>query len=566
MSGSVARGLRQRQRDRRRRVLDDLSLVRGERNVVPPDAIKAAAADNDVSARTVRRWVRDEWGVGAIGAHEHQPPRVCWLAYADMIEDRDAEGRLSDEAVAECARRTGYSVRQVRRWVVNGGPPLSRHEPKVTADVIEALAERYGHLGLAAEDLGINRRTLNDWVLREVPEGRRRGWRDGTNGLRSALPSRERQFDDPAERWEIDFLWAKVWVQDPLGGEPVQPVICLIKDNASRAIPGFACGFGRERKGWRDTGVTAAALFSAMKPDPYTGIGGRPRVLSPDTDNAMLSTELVIRLDAIGTKVTPRVPGEPTLGGLIEAANKFVVYNFAPRFPLWERGPKELINGVLRPRGWPNTDVTLDKFVAEFADWVRTYNTTHPVQESKTALDLWNEGAAAVRPCTTADLTTLLFAEECQVYTKGARFAGTHYQWQGYEDFIGRKVTVRYQAWDYREVEIEAHGAWAGTARPWAKASPEDLEAFYKARARMKRETEGDLSAKDQRTLDRIAHGVPLTAESQEIAARTPVDPDHLDAVTAADRKRALDEEVELAPPRPHPPGRLLPAPERRAA
>lgn len=214
--------------------------------------------------------------------------------------------------------------------------------------------------------------------------------------------------------------------------------------------------------------------------------------------------------------------------------------------------------------------MTYEAFVVALLDWVRWWNTEHPMDalDGRTPLDAWLADSTPLSTVPAEDLRLFTLEDDGRrrkITTKGAGWRSRHYVGPWMTGQVGREVRVRWMPHHDHEIEVfDAHtGAHLGAASLADQASREQVRAVRKARGARKAKLEADLRAVEKTRRQRYAAQTtagparPVGAVTAAEASAELVEADDAELVRAA-RPRLL-------PPGPPAPGWVLPRPVNRS-
>lgn len=285
-----------------------------------------------------------------------------------LIADAASERGVSVERRREVARQLGIGDRQIRRLLANGG---FRPRPRYTIGPEEraALWDARGNLALAAEVLGVNRRTLNTAVLLDASFGERAEMRLGDKERRK-FELRVQQTYEFGEVWELDFKDMSTPARHPDDDRVITPRVGHVKCTVAKPIVGhLACP---DTENGEDT---AELIRRAVMLREEEGVfAGRPTFLRMDNASVNISPPVRDVLDEFGILPQYTAGYHPNHNGDVEAYHDWAERRFAAPTPLYAHAPQRIDKAPYLPRGLPPTWAA---FCADYQQFVYDYNHSH---------------------------------------------------------------------------------------------------------------------------------------------------------------------------------------------
>lgn len=173
----------------------------------------------------------------------------------------------------------------------------------------------------------------------------------------------------------------------------------------------------------------------------------------------------------------------PHLKGAVERVNESIEQLLLARLPGFLHGSTDQAGRAI-DRDAPR--LSLEGFVALFADFVQSYNTEHPHEGlgGRTPVQQWESDATPVHTVDPARLRHLMLARSRRLVTKkGVRLAGRTYNCAELCGWVGEWVEVRSMPHHEREVEVFVRGEHLGTARLVDELSVADRKRLLAHRA-----------------------------------------------------------------------------------
>lgn len=462
------------------------------------------------------------------------------------------------------------------RWVARArsqvGPPAERDRFRIDDQLRVRLAYWRGnaaalHRELVAESGASgppapSLETVQRAIRRDLTAGERAGLRAGERERRryDVFLRRPRTFRNAA--WETDHVEAPVEVE--VGGRLVKPWVTWFVDACHNVVCGTAVTPGPASRESILAGLRAAIL----RVEPYGPAGGIPALVRIDQGKDFLSRTVSDALGAFAVRVVPLPGYTPHLKGTVETVNGAAERMLFAAMPRYTHA-QTLVSGALVDPDAPA--LTFEAFTAEVLAWVNWFNNEHEMDEldGATPLASWSADPSPVEDIDPAALWMFTLEDDRKTRTitsKGvARGRGRYYVADWMVGRVGTKVRLRYMPHHDHEVEVfsadpAASATHLGAATLADQATPEQIAALRRARARKAQRLRADLRAAERARRDRYA------------AATTPAPAKRLEAITADEAGRELTEHTQadmseltrlarpdLLPPTPPPAGWVLP-------
>lgn len=407
-----------------------------------------------------------------------------------------AHGRLN-EHVALVAREVGVTERTVWRWVTAGGGPKPRRGRarfEVTAEDIAELAYRHGSVAAVHRARGGE---PSVWTLRRafdraLTPGRLAGLERGERVRRNFDTYLTRPAQHRNECWEADHCEFAIEVVLP-DGQVIKPWVTSFLDRFSRAVCGWAIsGYPSQES------VLAALRAAILTEPPYGPVGGIPESLRWDRGKEFLAQAVGSAARTLGVDARPLPAYSPHLKGALERFHESIETLLLAELPGFTHAPARVRER--RPTSKPAL-LTLDAFVACFAEFVLRYNTEHlhSALGGDTPLERWLGDDTPVVEMPREQLHHLLLARETRVVGKrGIRMFGAHYNTAELVGLVGETVEVRFMPHRHEGVEVFLHERHVGTALRDDLIDEEEAE-----RLRRRRREEERWLARQQRDAER---------------------------------------------------------------
>ncbi|MGX1886933.1 transposase [Streptomyces sp. NPDC055287] len=438
-------------------------------------------------------------------------------------------GELTTAHVTLSAHTLGVHVRTVWRNLARAraGEPLRRTRDRfeVTDQVRILLAYYRGNIKRVHEELEkdavaagvepVSLSTLHRAIKRDLPPGDIAGLRAGLPASRGHDPHLRRPPTARNEEWEGDHKQAPVVVY--ADGRLVKPWVTWFCDCHTGMIMGWAV-----TPHYPHRGSILAALRSCILTDEAHGpAGGLPTRIRIDRGRDFLSNAVKEALGAFAVQVDVLPPYTPRLKGSIENLNRAATSMFFSTLPRYT-GAQKL--DTRRRSGEKDPPLTFEGFVAKFAQWVRTRNAEHRMQDyaGVTALECWNADTTTLREVPTQDLYAFLLEadrSERVIQGHGIRWRGRDYMAPWMTGRTGTRVRIRFQP--HQEQQIEVFDAVThrhyGTAYLADQATEEQIDEVYQARAERARRLRRDMrkaEALRRRRFRAVTTAAPATTEA----------------------------------------------------
>jgi putative transposase len=482
----------------------------------------------------------------------------------------DARGELSSDHVGLIATAVGVSERTVWRWVARARsaaqPPDERGRFRIDDRLRVRLAYWRGNAAalhrelLAEQNAGgpaaPSLETVQRAIRRDLTPGERAGLRRGERERRrfDVFLQRPSSFRNAA--WEADHVEAPVEVE--VDGRLVKPWVTWFVDACHNAVCGVAVTPGTPSR----ESILAALRAAILRTEPYGPVGGLPALVRIDRGKDFLSRTVSEALGAFAVRVVPLPGYTPHLKGTVETLNGAAERMLFAEMPRYTHA-QTLASGA--PVDPDAPALTFEAFTAEVLAWVDWWNGEHEMDEldGATPVASWSGDPSPVEDVDPTALWMFTLEDDRKtrkITSKGVgRGRGRYYVADWMVGLVGTAVRLRYMPHHDHEVEVfdTATGEHLGTATLADQASPAQVAALRRTRARKARQLRADLSAAERSRRGRYA------------AATTAAPVQRLDAVTAEEAGRelaehGLDELARLARPdllphAPPPAGWVLP-------
>ncbi|WP_233289166.1 Mu transposase C-terminal domain-containing protein, partial [Kitasatospora sp. MBT63] len=361
-------------------------------------------------------------------------------------------------------------------------------------------------------------------VRRDLTAGERAGYRKGPDAARARDVFGKRPRTWRNHTWEGDHVQAPLRVA--AAGRLVRPYVTWFIDCATKAITGVAVTPGTPSR----ASILVALRSAVLRTGPYGPVGGRPETVRIDRGKDFLSATVTAAFTAFGTTVDDLPPYSPHLKGSIENLNRSAARMLFAALPA---------HRAKQPRRRPDRPPTapamsFEDFTAEVLAFVTWWNTQHHPDglQGRTPLEAWNQDPTPLTEIPASDLWSFTLESDARTHvitSHGVRFKSRDYLADWMTGQAGRQVQVRYMPHHTHEIEVcDPAGRRLGTAHLADQATPEQLTALRRARARRAGRLRAEAKAAEQLRHQRFA---PTT---------TPAPPRLLDAVTAPEATREL--------------------------
>lgn len=470
------------------------------------------------------------------------------------------QGALTNARVRLVAQELGVGERTVWRWIAEGaGTPPSRPNRRFEVSEEDILELAYWHGNVAALHRARggepSLRTLRRAFEHALTPGRVAGLKKGERARRSFDTYLTRVETHRNACWEADHcqLAIEVVVKD---GQLIKPWLTSFLDRYSRAVCGWAIsGYPSQES------VLAALRAAILTEPPYGPIGGIPASLRWDRGKEFLANAVASAARALGVDAKPLPPYAPHLKGAIERFHESIETLLLHELPGFVHAP-EREGAHRRPRGARIGLLTLDTFVASFAEFIERYNAQHPHSslDGDTPLDRWFGDPTPVVEVPPERLHHLLLASETRVVgARGVRLFASHYNTADLVGLVGETVEVRFMPHHHDSVEIFLRGRHIGTAM--RADLIDDDEA---ARLRRRRREEERWLARQQREATR-RRSRRFSAMTQAPTAQVDADEDELPRILTPSRSLVDHGEIPSHWVRPLAPDQVPNPPPRRS-
>jgi len=374
--------------------------------------------------------------------------------------------------LATIARRLGLTARTVQRWLrhyrAHGLAGLGRRpradagRRRLPADLerlIEGLALRTPPPSVAA----VHRKAAQvaaerGWpvpsyarvydIVRHLDPGLVTLAHDGPKAYKEEFDLvHRREAGRPNEVWQADHTLLDLWTRDDRG-RPVRPWLCVILDDHSRAIAGYALSVHAP-----SALQTALALRQAIwrKGEPGWHVHGVPDTFYTDHGSDFTSRHLEQVAVDLHMRLVFSLPGAPRGRGKIErffdTVNQLflcMLPGYAPDGTAPPDDPSPLLT-------IPELDARLRAFLVDDYHHRPHGETRLPPQAR------WEAGGFLPRLPETLeqlDLLLLTVARARRVHRDGIHFAGLRYIDLTLAAYVGEAITVRYDPRDMAEIRV----------------------------------------------------------------------------------------------------------------
>ncbi|MFC7310808.1 Mu transposase C-terminal domain-containing protein [Streptomyces monticola] len=384
-------------------------------------------------------------------------------------------------------------------------------------------------------------------LRRDLTAGERAGYRHGPEAARARDVFGKRPRTWRNHVWEADHVQAPLRVA--ADGDLVPPYVTWFIDCATKAITGLAVTPGMPTR----ASILAALRSAIVRTDPYGPFGGLPEHVRFDRGRDFLSRTVSTALIALDSHITVLPPYSPHLKGTVENLNLNATRMLFAALPGYRpKGPRRRPD---RPSAQP--PMSFEAFTEELLAWVVWWNTEHRPAElhGATPLEAWQTDPTPLNDIPATDVWSFTLEDDGRprtITSHGVRFKNRDYVADWMTGQVGREVRVRFMPHHTHEIEVcSPRGRHLGTAHLADQATPEQLGALRRARTQRARRLRAEAKAAEQLRHDRFA------------AATTPTEARRLDALTASEAARELDQHdhrdlaalalPDLIPPAPPP-------------
>jgi putative transposase len=408
------------------------------------------------------------------------------LPLVRRLLDLRAAGQLSADRVRAAAQAAGVTERTVWRWLQVGEPELtargwpryrlSEHDRDAYAAWRGSAAGAWRELTAAGQPVP-SLRTFQRAVQRDLLPIERAATRDGAAGRRRHTTYLQWEASYRNQLWQADHKELGVQVLLPKAHRPQKPWATLFLDAYSRLVMGWAL----------DTYPSAATVGAALRRGLIVDLDRGPFGGVPDQlcwDNAWDFGADVIHRTAgqLAIDIRPTPPYTPHLKGKVERFNRTIAQEFLQGLPFYTDGPRAADGRLYGPAAPP---MTLERFAAEFNNWVDAYNTRRPHSRlaGQTPLQRWLGDATPIREVPEEELRWLLLAgQQRKIGRYGIRFKCLNFIAPELHGRVGQQVEIRYPPHDPRKIEVFVGDDWLCTARPQGQLSAEERDAVLARR------------------------------------------------------------------------------------
>ena len=395
-------------------------------------------------------------------------------------------GRLTTAHVQAAARAAGASERTLWRWLQDGrGTHANR--PRARYALTDADWDAYdAWRGSAAAAWRQQRaagasmpslRTFQAAIARELLPGQRAAISSGVEGRRRHTVYLRWEASYRNQVWQADHKDLPVLVLPPKARQPSRPWVTLMLDAYSRLVMGWAIA------PYPSSASVLTALRMGIVVDPERGpFGGVPDELWSDRGLEFAADAVRQATGRMGCTCRRLPPWSPHLKGKVERYNRTIGDEFLRGLPFYTDGPRAADGRLYGPDTAP---LTLHRFAADFAGWVRKYNTERPHQGlgGMTPLTRWLADATPIHEIPKSELRWLLLAGERRVIGRdGIHFGGLTFIAPELHGRVGQEVEVRYMPHDRREIEVFYKDAWLTTAKPQGLLTTEERDRVLERR------------------------------------------------------------------------------------
>jgi putative transposase len=447
------------------------------------------------------------------------------VALVQRLVAQHAAGELRLAELRQTAHDCGISVRTLWRWMAaTPAPPGQPGRPGYRLSQVDrdAYAAAHGNaaaawrMRAAAGGAQPSMRVFQMAIKRELLPIERAAAASGVDGQRRHTVYLRWEVSGRNDRWEADHVELPVLVVPPRAVRPRRPWVTLFIDAYSRLVMGWALALGPS------AATVLAALRMGVHIDPARGdFGGGPRALRPDRGLEFVSEALVGVCGVLGIQLLPAPRYTPHLKGKVERFGRTLAQEFLCTLPFYTDGPRDKTGRLYGPQLPP---LALERFAAEFRDWVAAYNTGRPHSgiDRCTPFDRWHADATPLRIVPEQELRFLLLpAESRKINKDGIHFGGVKFIAAELNGRVGQTVEVRAMPHDLRQIEVFVGGRWLTTAYPQGA-----LGAEQRAHILQRRQADAAELARRQRRASRLARIrlEPVTGASppQETTVVTP--------------------------------------------
>jgi putative transposase len=416
----------------------------------------------------------------------HTQPDIRDLVTRRLLLLREA-GRLTSVHVRAAARATGTSERTVWRWLRHDQRGTHDDRPRGRYVLTEADWDAYAAWrGSAAAAWRQRRagsvsmpslRTFQAAIARELLPSQRAAISHGAEGQRRHTVYLRWEATHRNQIWQADHKELPVQVLAPKAQKPAKPWVTLLLDAYSRLVMGWAVA------PYPSAAAVLTALRMGMVVDAERGpFGGVPDELWFDRGLEFVADAVDQATARVGCACR-RLPGySPHLKGKVERCNRTLAEEFLRGLPFYTDGPRGADGQLYGPDRPP---LTLGRLVADFAQWVRQYNTerSHQSLAGMTPLARWLADATPIQEIPKSELRWLLLGGQRRIIGRdGIRFGGLSFIAPDLHGRVGQEVEVRYMPHDLREIEVFYKDAWLTTAKPQGLLTPEERDQVLERR------------------------------------------------------------------------------------
>lgn len=427
---------------------------------------------------------------------------------ARLLTAREA-GSLSNGAVREAAEACGVSERTVWRWRQRGEVPRRSSRGWMPSErTLELLVAWRGNIAAVHRQLVEDgervpsRRAVARALARELRPIEREYPLRGAAAIRERSVYLRHEARHRAECYEADHKQLSIEVLPPRAVRPRRPWVTVFVDQFSRLIVGWAISL-------RPTQAEVlAALRMAVTVDPARGpFGGVPAALRWDGGLEFAARSIEQATRALGCVSRRTQAYSPWQKGKVERLNRTIEQTLLQGLPGWTGGPRDVRGRLVGP-----PPLTLERFVAVFADWVAEHNTRRPHDGlgGRTPLEAWSSDATRVRALSHAQARWMLLARtQRKVLKDGIHHGGRIYFAPELSGLGGESVEVAHMPHDPRFIEIFHNDRWLATARPQDELTAADRREALERRRADARDLEARARRARRRAHLRLA---PITA------------------------------------------------------
>lgn len=423
--------------------------------------------------------------------HRDGRDRVIAELLALQAAGVDLDGTLFSIA----AEDSGYSVRHLKRHLAAqraAQDPSSRpaekgdwlHDP----DVINEVAVCCGNLAKAHARLTKQGKevpslsTFKRKVSKHLGTHSMTLIRHGDSRARGRRVYLTRPNGARGHTYETDHTECPIYVIPTGHKRAVRPFITVVMDRATRYVLSLVITFGSPSA--EEVRVAfIAAIAERPAADGRTVVGGLPFQIVWDQGKEYLSTLVTESCLRLGTTPCPLPAYSPHLKGSCERFWRFFKENCLACLAGYIDSGAD-VRGTLHRAQYALSEVA---FVQRVTDWVEWYNCEHVVRTiGMTPLQAWQSDPhdLVTVPADQLWCDFLLSQTSVKVTDHGVRFDARDYVTLEHEldDFIGKKVEVRYLPHMRDFIEVFHDGKHLGQAYWTARLTPENIEAFLKQR------------------------------------------------------------------------------------